>query len=607
MKLRNDEASVAGRLFGKSGWYRRVRAQYRNLSVFQKMITANFLILALFSLAIFAVVQYAIASYNEQIYKKTVQVLGEFTTGVYQDLQKVEQCSLNTAMNLQVQTQLVKLLNAPDDYDEFQSTAMLENQLLLQSISTQYLTTVCYVDTKGKSFTLGANAEPLDDDTVQMLCSRAADAKGGYIHLDPSLSRPYVYSSRQILEYLNTSLQPLGTLLFASDLGEIIRENYKALPDEHAILMIYDKDQLIYENSPGIRLSRPPTHPQGYYMENIRGQTRFIAYIHSDELNWTYVSVLPYSSMFRNVIRLKNILLILLPLLFFISALLIFRVSRHITRPLEDLAASMHLAETGDFQNLKEDLFDYDRSDEIGCLQNDFLKMFRKINRLIEENYRKQLTIQDTKYRALQAQMEPHFLYNTLSSVNWLAMAGKDAEVSQVVIALSSLLRAAIHQKPAVLLGEEVRLLEYYMDIQKIRFEDRIAFHIQIEPAHRLYIVPCMFLQPIVENSIKYGMDHMLETCVIGVRSEDAGEDIRIIVEDNGPGIPADRLEKLRRLEVVPMGSGIGLRNIDERLHILFSGHYRLQIDSQVGKGTRVTIQIPKKGEISIAENIAGG
>lgn len=578
-------------------WIGRLKEKYRNMSIFKKLITANFLILSMFSLTTYLAVQIAFNIYNEQLYKKTVQVLGEFTTGVSNDLKSVEQYSLNTAMNLQVQNQLVKVLDEPNDYDEFQGTSTLENQLLLQSLTTQFLTTVCYVDTHGKSFILGANFDPIDNDTMQMLVDRAAMAKGGYIYLLPSLKTNYLYSARQILEYENTSLRPLGTLLFGCNLNEIIRENYQTLPDDTTTLCIFSDRQLIYENNSHIKLTdaRFRGHPQGYYVESIHGKMCFIAYLTSSYPDWTYVSVLPYGSMFRNIILLKNILIIMFVLLFIISVFLNFRVSRNITKPLEDLTVSMKQAETGEFQNLKEELFDYDRADEVGCLQKDFLKMIQKINGLIRENYEKQLMIQDTKYRALQSQIEPHFLYNTLSSINWLSRAGKNQEISQMVVALSSLLRVSINQKPVVRLGEETRFLEYYIHIQKIRYEGRVLFQIRIPEDHLQYIVPCMILQPIVENSIKYGVEDMLDVCTISVSSMDIGSDIQIVVQDNGPGMGAELLEKLRNFEVTPRGNGIGLLNINERLQILFGEKYGLSIESQSGAGTIVTIRMPKR------------
>lgn len=578
------------------------------MRIFQKLITANFFILTMFGVATFLTVQVTIHAYNEKMYQKTVQVLGEFTTGVANDLKSVEQYSLNTAMNLQIQNQLVKIRNYPDDYDEFQSANMLENQLLLQSISTDFLTTVCYIDTHGKSFTLGANSEPIQESTIQQLCIAADQAHGGYVSQAPSLKSAYIYSAREILEYTDASLQPLGTLVFASDLNAIIRENYHNIPYDKGALCIYDGRNLIYESDLSIKLTnkRFSSHTQGYYMTSIQGKSYFVAYIRSSDTNWTYVSILPYSSMFRNILFLQNVLVIVLLSLFAVSLLLNFWISRNITRPLEDLTASMRLAETGNFRNLQKDLFDYDRADEVGCLQKDFLKMFRRINSLIDENYHKQMMIQETKYRALQSQIEPHFLYNTLSSINWLAIAGKNKEVSQMVIALSGFLRTTVNQKPSVLLAEEVQLLENYIQIQEIRYEGRVSFSIRIPDAHRACIVPCLLLQPIVENSIKYGVENMLGVCTIAIYSEDAGDGIRIIVQDNGPGMDPGQLARLQAFEVRPSGSGIGLRNIDERLQILFGEAYRLKIESEPGKGTRVIIPIPRKAGAGNVEDPVG-
>lgn len=260
----------------------------------------------------------------------------------------------------------------------------------------------------------------------------------------------------------------------------------------------------------------------------------------------------------------------------------------------------MKQAKTGNFQNFKSQLSDYKRSDEVGVLQRDFILMIRRIDELIRENYKKQLVIKDTEYRALQSQVEPHFLYNTFSSINYLAKTGRNQDVSTLIMSLSELLRASISKKPVIFLEEEIQLLNCYINIQKVRYADRANFIIDIDRRHLQYVVPRMILQPLVENSIKYGMENMLGVCTIRVYSENVGENFRLVVEDNGPGMSPDFAAKLNRFEVKPTGTGIGLKNISDRVKSLYGDQYGIEVTSREQERhhiTRVAITIPKRGE----------
>jgi two-component system sensor histidine kinase YesM len=574
-----------------------IRREYRNSRIFKKLIFTNTLILCVFSVISLIAVQIAFGIYNEQLYRKTVQVLGEFTTGVGNDLKSVESFSLNIALNQQVQEQLASLQSEPNDYDEFKGASTLQNMMLSQSISSNLLSTISYVSTQGKSYTLGENSGAISDETSSQLISKAIEASGSYTYLQPDPKFKQLYSAREILEYKNTSLKPLGTLLFSCDLEKTIKNNYSFLPNEKTSLCIYSNNQLIYGNNSKIHLSglKIQNVDQGYTIRTISGHKYFIAYLKSKYPVWTYVSIMPYESMFQNSIILGYVMAACFVFLLLLSSYCSYKIARNITKPLENLTSSMKQAERGDFQNVKEDLNDYDRTDEIGYLQKDFLKMIRKIEKLIEENYEKQLVIKDTEYKALQSQIDPHFLYNTLSSVNWLARTGSCEEISELVLSLGSLLRASISKTSVISLKEEAQLLEYYINIQKLRYQDRAEFCITIKEEHLQCFVPKMILQPLVENSIKYGVENMLEICRISVTTVDKGDTFDIVVKDDGPGMEQDFLEKLRNFEVETKGTGIGLKNIDDRLKIIFSKEFGIQIDSAPGVGTTVTINIPKR------------
>ncbi len=208
------------------------------------------------------------------------------------------------------------------------------------------------------------------------------------------------------------------------------------------------------------------------------------------------------------------------------------------------------------------------------------------------------LLIKETEFKALQAQINPHFLYNTLESINWMAKVNKQTRISQMVQALAFLLRNAVSLKePILTLGEELEMVRNYVTIQKFRFEDRLSFQMELEEREYARKIPKLTLQPLLENAIHYALEPSVNTCTIAIYSRDEADAFCLIVEDDGPGMPPETLELLREGKLVAAGNGIGLLNIDERIRFAFGERCGVDIDSAPGRGTRVIIKLPKELE----------
>ena len=579
-------------------WINILSDKYYNLKIFYKLILNNLLLLGVvFSISLLSL-QITLKIYDEQLYLKSVQVLNFFITGTENDFKSIERFSFNIALDPDIQDQLAVIKNSLPKYDRFKEITTLKDKLLLQSLSEKNLSGVTFIDTLGYEYTVGKNPPPPVTSIKNELISKAKANKGGNVFVEPTQSFEFLTSAREILQFKNVSLDPLGTLIFYCNIKDIVNQNFNALQNDKTQLHIYSGHRLIYANTGGIGAIDPnlcTNEKQGYFIINIKVKKNFVSYVTSDFMKWTYVSLLPYDNFYSKNIKLRNILILSFIVLFFITIYISYKTARNITKPIEDLTSSMKQVENGDFQNVETDLSDHKRTDEVGCLQKDFVIMINRINELIKENYEKQLFIKDTEYKALQAQINPHFLYNTLSSINWLIETGKNEGASQMIMSLSSLLRASDSKKPVICIDEEVELLKSYVDIQKIRYEDRAEFIIDIKDQHKQYLIPRMTLQPLVENCINYGVENMRDLCTITVSSKENESDLEIYIEDNGPGIEKDFLEKIRKFEITPKSTGIGLKNINDRLKLLFGEESGIQINSEVGKGTTIIIKLPKR------------
>ena len=246
-----------------------------------------------------------------------------------------------------------------------------------------------------------------------------------------------------------------------------------------------------------------------------------------------------------------------------------------------------------DFDRAREFLGTSPQKDEIGLMTQEFKVTLDKIDNLIHENYEKQLLLKDTKYKMLQAQINPHFLYNTLNSINWMILARKNEEAAEMTVALGTILRAALNKQQYATLEEELDSLRKYITIQEYRYRKRVVFSVESEASGQ-YLIPHMTLQPLVENSIYHGVEKMLTPCRISVGVREEKERIVITVSDNGPGMTEEELEAVRSFTAEPKGHGIGLKNIYERLKMAFDQEADFKIESASGNGTTVTIRIPK-------------
>jgi two-component system LytT family sensor kinase len=213
-----------------------------------------------------------------------------------------------------------------------------------------------------------------------------------------------------------------------------------------------------------------------------------------------------------------------------------------------------------------------------------------------------QLRLNEARLAALSSQINPHFLFNTLNSVASLIRLDPD-QARQVVYKLSKILRRLLRQQDNLItLGEELGFIEDYLSIEMVRFGDKLRFVKEVEPDTLDLLVPSMLLQPLVENSIRHGLSSKVDGGTIRVRSRRNANQLQVIVEDDGVGIPESRLARMFEQ------GGIGVNNVNERLKVLYGDSYRMWIDSRPGEGTSTGIEIPEQvsGTVVGVESLVG-
>lgn len=577
-----------------SGQVQRWKNKFNDLKLSRK-ITVTFLAAVLLIYIIMAAaLQITFRIYDRQLYEKSMAELDFFAQQVNAKLAQIEALTVSIATGHEVQEKLSQMrdmeyLSREYGYAKQLMMTILQNQIFSQDI----IQNVIYTDQDQVVFTAGIYTGQIDAQVMDRLLGQFHEKRGGYVTFSPTEDYPYLISGRDILEVKNATLDYLGSLIFTSDIAKLIERQADSLEAEHANLFVYSDQGMIYQEAdiPGLKLPSMDMD-KGWKLMDLQGKRIFLCYEKSRETGWMYVNFFPYSEIYGQVLRLRYLVSVIVAMVFAGAVLVLRRISAAITKPLEQLTDSMKVVEQGDFKGAKKMLPPNPPKEETGLLTREFDIMLTQIDTLIHENYEKQLLLKDTKYKMLQSQINPHFLYNTLNSVTWMVKAGRAEDASRMIMELGSLLRGVLSKKEYVTAKEELDMLESYIAIQQYRYKNRAEFVVEKSGALTRYFVPKMILQPLVENAISYGVDRSLTVCQVSVKAEEKGDNLYFTVEDQGPGMLPGELEKVRKGTCVPKGHGIGLQNIRERL-ALISGQAFLEVDSVPGEGTTVKIKIP--------------
>ncbi|RXZ84884.1 sensor histidine kinase [Paenibacillaceae bacterium] len=283
-----------------------------------------------------------------------------------------------------------------------------------------------------------------------------------------------------------------------------------------------------------------------------------------------------------------------------ISILFSWVIARVVTNPMKKLMHSMKALQIGDFSQRVE----INGKDEIGRLGYLYNTMVERIKALIDDVYASSLKQREAELKALQSQINPHFLYNTLNMINWSAVQKGDKEISEMVVALSQVFRLSLNQgKESMELNQEIELVRHYLFLQKKRYLNRLHFEIEMDPDLKHFRLPKLLLQPLVENAVIYAIEQAEGTGNIYVKACREDGWVLLEVSDNGPGMPKEQVMRLQsststgaaRTHTEGMHSGMAIANIKERL-VLFYGEAVFNIMSKEGIGTRIQLKI-KEGD----------
>ena len=309
----------------------------------------------------------------------------------------------------------------------------------------------------------------------------------------------------------------------------------------------------------------------------------------SEENNWNFYLYKSQRTISGSVRSLLLEEMLLMAVCCLITLALGLSFSRIFTRKIEELTRNMDQVNHGS----REVTVSSDSEDEVGILINSFRRMMDEINRLIDEVYVNKIALKEYELKALQAQINPHFLYNTLSMMNWMAIRSGQMEISKVTLALSTFYRTALSKGEDMVTVETcIRNMEAYLEIQLTMHDHNFTVEWETDPDIKNEKMPKLLLQPVVENAIEHGIDEKEEgDKKLFLSFKGQGDDVEIIVRDNGTGMEQEKAETL----VTYQAKGYGLKNVNDRIRLLYGESYGIQIYSAPGEGTNVIMRFPKE------------
>ncbi len=343
-----------------------------------------------------------------------------------------------------------------------------------------------------------------------------------------------------------------------------------------------------------------PERNNGYIVDKISsGIKSLITYSkigNSTWNNWQLVNIVSYQSVIgvmENTLQRLFVVNLLIIIIFFIIAIVL---AKSITSPIQKLSNIM-LETSIENEGEEEDKLK-SNINEIMILEKSFVKMKNNVRNLIVENKFKEQKKREAELQALQAQISPHFLFNTLNAVRWAAINNKGKKAANMVFALSNLLKMTIVRGDELIkLEQEIENIKNYVSIIKLRHATDFEVEFSIEDNTKCYLVPRLLLQPIVENAILHGFENLDKVGLIKISTTYEKDNLLITIEDNGIGMKIKELEENQEAQKYAKFTGIGVSNVDERIKLYYGDKYGLSINSQLGKGTIVKIILP--GEAS--------
>jgi Predicted signal transduction protein with a C-terminal ATPase domain len=577
----------------------RLRKYIANIPLKIKMFAISlFNIILLASIAVIGI-NISTNSNNRLLYNTLASSLSYSADKIYDKLNTIENMTTIILGNTTIQKSLTTMKNSPD-YTKRREAYRALTYAVSEHYQSFGINNINYMELHRDAFVLYSNLAksektPLD---IKQKMIEAAEAANGKVCMFSEYGNEHgLFVSRNIRRAENISLESLGTMLINIDIEGII-EKATHFDDEYekTIYMLFDKNELIYGSSEvsAEEAVVVKTNMIGNYdVVLINSEEFFVVKGKIPDYDWDYICLVSYSGIARDIKNYQIWVIIIIVLSVIFTIVISHKLIGEIVSQFNIIISRMKVFGKNEAEETVFVGIDTERNDEFGLLNRQFMYMVERIRNLIAVSYTTEILHKEAQLQALENQVNPHFLYNTLESVNWRAKAIGEEEISLMVEALGALLRVTLDKRYSNFeLKSELEIVQNYVTIQKIRFEERLEYQVTVPKELMNIKVPKLTLQPLVENAIRYAIEESTKPCLIQISACKHEDAVYIYVKNKGSYFEDNLLESLQSGKIKANGLGIGILNIHNRLELLYGSAYELSFYNEAEKAI-VRIKIP--------------
>lgn len=581
------------RIFGKI--YQVLQNSFKVSSI-QSVIILSFTAVAILSMFLLSIALYSMFSENAErnAAASTQQIL--------------EQVNLNLENYMNGMKEISDIINTNLEGNAYTNKDYLKNLLSTTSVIRKDIVTMAVYTGKGELFLSNPSGGYDTTFTVtgQDWYKNALARPTEYVFQPPHVQRmfegkrPWVVSlcrgvtvngvggSETWVSTVDMNFSAIEQLCKKVSLG---KRGYIYIIDSFGNIIYHPQQQMIYVNLKEENIKSALNPPADSFIDNFQGERRIMTIKNMSYTGWKIVGISYLDELTENRTYFNNSIMVIVLFGFIFEVVASLFISSKITQPIKKLEKQMKKVENGDFNISLE----VKGEDEVKRLSKSFNLMISRIRQLMEQIINEQQEIRKSELKALQAQISPHFLYNTLDSIVWMNENHHYEGVTTMVVALAKFFRISISRGNEIIdVADEIEHARSYLIIQQTRYKNKFDFSIEAQPEVFAHKTLKLILQPIVENAIYHGIKNLQEKGEIKIKAGIEDDKILFQVIDNGYGIKPEHLNDLLTLESSSThSSGVGLKNVNERIKLYFGSPYGIEIISELEVGTIVNIRIP--------------
>lgn len=548
---------------------------------------------------------------NTQASKYTLLLMKQLNRSINAYVEQMDKISKVPMLSYkEMGNDIQNILNEGDDISEqerINNQYKMRDFFLNLKFMDKYIANITIYSRNGSTYTFDDSISTSKDYKEEEWYKRTVDAKGNKILLGTHIQKGeesgprLVFSlARQINDFYTR--KPLGVIIIDADIrviNDICREidfgkgGSVIIAGEDGNIIFDNQEKNISGRLYGY-MDKVLKKESGEIIQKIDNKNLLITWYTSEFTGWKLIGMIPINEIHRDIISMRYIVFFVLVLLSIFAFIIFFRISSSIINPVNKLRSLMKKAEKGDFDvSIK-----IDSDDEIRQLGESFNIMIARIKELINKVYNSELAKKQAELNALQSQINPHYLYNTLESIRMMAALNDDTDVMNMITILGETFRYSINiANEIVTIEQEIKHVNNYLTIQKMRYQNRLQADIIIDENIMQCRIIKLVIQPIVENSIYHGLGNKMGIGHVSVIGRKENNTVKLEIIDDGTGMTNEQLVEIREVLKSNKPSNnkrsIGLSNINERLRLYFGEAYRMEITSSPDAGTRVSLMIP--------------